>query len=208
MDFETAYLNARLPAERTVYVRLPKGFGRDGYVLRLVKALYGVKDAARAWSLELALTLTTTAGFKRSLAEPCLYYRLDDGGRLACVLLVHVDDVLVASPTPAGWRALLQHLQSRYRVKDLGFPTTFLGFQIVRRSDGLFLHQATFVDALLAKYKYTDCRKVLSPGIPRRGGGHRHQNPTRATLQRICGGTTLAGSSHSSRRSARRLRSG
>jgi len=46
MDFETAYLNARLPPDRHVYVKLPQGFGRDGYVLKLVKALYGVKDAA------------------------------------------------------------------------------------------------------------------------------------------------------------------
>lgn len=49
LDIETAFLNGEV--EEEIYVRQPKGYERGDTtkVCRLVKALYGHKQAARAW---------------------------------------------------------------------------------------------------------------------------------------------------------------
>jgi hypothetical protein len=58
MDVKSAFLNGDLKEE--VYVRQPAGFiiaSQEGKVLRLRKALYGLRQAPRAWNSKLDDTL-------------------------------------------------------------------------------------------------------------------------------------------------------
>lgn len=58
MDVKSTFLNGDL--EEEVYVRQPAGFtvvGQEGKVLRLKKALYGLRQAPRAWNSKLDTTL-------------------------------------------------------------------------------------------------------------------------------------------------------
>jgi hypothetical protein len=58
MDIKSAFLNGDLKEE--VYVHQPPGFaipGKEGKVLRLRKALYGLRQALRAWNAKLDSTL-------------------------------------------------------------------------------------------------------------------------------------------------------
>ena len=49
-DVPNAFLNATL--DRTLYVRTPDGFqDKYGQILRLLRALYGLKEALRLWAL-------------------------------------------------------------------------------------------------------------------------------------------------------------
>jgi len=49
-DVLNAFLNALL--DRTLYVRTPDGFqNQDGQTLRLLRALYGLKEAPRLWAI-------------------------------------------------------------------------------------------------------------------------------------------------------------
>jgi hypothetical protein len=50
MDVKTTFLNGLI--EEEVYIEQPQGFevhGRDSHVCRLKKALFGLKQAPRAW---------------------------------------------------------------------------------------------------------------------------------------------------------------
>ena len=47
IDVRRAYFHA--PARRLVYVKLPPEDGEPGMCGRLVKALYGTRDAAQSW---------------------------------------------------------------------------------------------------------------------------------------------------------------
>jgi hypothetical protein len=58
MDVKLAFLNGDLKEE--VYVHQPPEFvipGKEGKVLRLCKALYGLRQAPRAWNAKLDSTL-------------------------------------------------------------------------------------------------------------------------------------------------------
>jgi hypothetical protein len=66
MDVKSAFLNGDLQKE--VYVAQPPGFvqvGQESKVLRLRKALYGLRQASRAWNTKLDNTLLSL-GFQRS----------------------------------------------------------------------------------------------------------------------------------------------
>jgi hypothetical protein len=68
MDVKSAFLNGEL---QEVYVVQPPGFVVDGQehkVLRLVKALYGLRQAPRAWYAKLDMLLLSL-GFHRSASE-------------------------------------------------------------------------------------------------------------------------------------------
>ena len=75
MDVKSAFLNGVLQEE--VYVEQPPGFvlhGHENKVLHLVKALYGLRQAPRAWYAKLDESLIGL-GFRRSASEHAVYLR-------------------------------------------------------------------------------------------------------------------------------------
>ena len=93
MDVKSAFLNGDLKEE---YVRQPPGFavpGEEGKVYRLRKALYGLRQAPRAWNTKLDATLKEM-GFQQSAHKAAMYQR--GGGRSVLLVGVYVDDLIIA----------------------------------------------------------------------------------------------------------------
>ena len=93
MDVKSAFLNGELA--ETVFVRQPLGFaikGEEHRVLRLRKALYGLRQAPRAWNAKLDATLGEL-GFQRCATEHALYTRR--WGKEELVVGVYVDDLII-----------------------------------------------------------------------------------------------------------------
>ncbi|KAF8690661.1 hypothetical protein HU200_041034 [Digitaria exilis] len=85
MDVKSAFLNGELQEE--VYVRQPPGFvvtGQEDKVLRLDKALHGLRQAPRVWNAKLDKTLRTGA---------CRLRRGQGSSRL--LVGVYVDDLII-----------------------------------------------------------------------------------------------------------------
>jgi hypothetical protein len=95
MDVKSAFLNGNLVEE--VYVRQPSGFIVDGedQILRLKKALYGLRQAPRAWYAKLHTSLIALS-FKCSDHEHAVYTRHTT--RQPLVIGMYVDDLLIARP--------------------------------------------------------------------------------------------------------------
>ena len=77
LDVKSAFLNGDLAEE--VYVEQPPGYavrGKERKVYRLHKALYGLRQAPRAWNAKLDSSLQSL-GFKCSAAEHAVYVRGD-----------------------------------------------------------------------------------------------------------------------------------
>jgi hypothetical protein len=102
MDVKSAFLNGDLKEE--VYVHQPPGFAipdKEGKVLRLRKALYGLWQAPSAWNAKLD-SMLQRMGFKQSPHEAAVYRRGNRGNVL--LVGVYVDDLVITGTKDAGWR--------------------------------------------------------------------------------------------------------
>jgi hypothetical protein len=58
IDIRAAYLNTEIDVP--IYMKKPKGYEKGNLVCKLNKALYGTKQAGRAWQLKVDLNLLCT----------------------------------------------------------------------------------------------------------------------------------------------------
>ena len=93
LDVKSIFLNGYLEVE--IFVKQPKGFdikGKEEKVYLLKKAFYGLRQARRAWYIEIDTHLLTL-GFHKGLSEFTLYIKKIEEHIL--IVSLHVDDLLV-----------------------------------------------------------------------------------------------------------------
>ena len=158
-DVTSAFTQADMDAE--IYVDPPKGFeskGKDGQprVLRLKKALYGTKQAARLWQQALIKRLIAM-GFKQSPHDPCIFRYVGKHGE--CLIGAYVDDLLCACSSPdtfAWFSSLFLHSDTNpdgFYGKHLGKVNYFLGMAIDQYDDySISVHQMKFITKMLDKF--------------------------------------------------------
>lgn len=136
---------------------LPQGYkkAKPGEVCKLVKSLYGLKQASREWNFEFSHQLVSP-GFLPSSNDPCLFIK-GSGDTFIC-LLVYVDDVLVASAS----LHLIQHvktfLHDKFIIKDLGDAHYILGMKIARGESGIALDQRKYVLDQVSSARLLGCK--------------------------------------------------
>jgi hypothetical protein len=112
LDARKAHLHAF--AERTVFTQLPPEVGEPGYCARLVRCLYGTRDAPKRWEAFLAEQLVAL-GFARGRASPCCYFHAVLGVR--CI--VHGDDFVLTGRAHA-LDQVKAGMHERFLLKELG----------------------------------------------------------------------------------------
>jgi hypothetical protein len=183
MDVKTAFLNGELGEE--VYVAQPPGFinsGESSKVYRLHKALYGLRQAPRAWNIKLDGVLTSL-GFERSPSEHAVYTRGTVGERL--LLGVYVDDLIITGSSISAISTFKEEMSTRFSMSDLGLLKLYLGIEVEQVSGMITLKQTAFASKLLNKAGMGDCNSVHVPMEPRLKLSKDSQNPpVDATLYR------------------------
>lgn len=141
LDVNNAFLHGDL--EEEVYMTLPPGYGQQGEtrVCRLLKSLYGLKQASRNWYSKLSSVLLSD-GFTQSAADHSLFTRTI--GSSFTVILVYVDDILVAGNDLSAITALKTSLDNRFKIKDLGTMKYFLGLEVAQSPLGIFVNQRKY----------------------------------------------------------------
>ncbi|WVZ90924.1 hypothetical protein U9M48_037176 [Paspalum notatum var. saurae] len=137
MDVKSAFLNGDL--KEKVYVKQPPGYvvnGQEHWVLRLRKALYGLRQAPRAWNQKLD-TVLKEMEFKRCESEHALYTRRAEHGQL--VVGVYVDDLVITDASKKEIEAFKAQMKKTFRMSDLGLLTYYLGIEVEQRKDGITL---------------------------------------------------------------------
>ncbi|CAH9106113.1 unnamed protein product [Cuscuta epithymum] len=142
MDVDNAFLHGDLKEE--VYMYLPPGYtsSRTGQVCKLLRSLYGLRQAPRCWFSKLTAALITY-GFSQSHADYSLF-TLHRGGHLLCIL-VYVDDLLITGTCPDMISSFKKYLAEIFPVKDLGLVKFFLGLEVARGPRGIFVCQRKYV---------------------------------------------------------------
>ncbi|KID93530.1 reverse transcriptase, partial [Metarhizium majus ARSEF 297] len=147
MDAVNAFVNCEL--DEVVYMRMPPGYEKCGRVLRLKKALYGLRRSPLLWQKELTKCLQEL-GFQPVPQEPCIMTK----GPV--IVFFFVDDIICAYKK-AGKniaKAAIEGLKSRYRMTQLGEPKWFLGIHILRnrRNRTIWLTQDAYIDKVAHKF--------------------------------------------------------
>jgi hypothetical protein len=166
LDVDTAFLNPVLKEE--VYMELPEHFEllypdlkSDGICLRLLKSLYGLKQAPRSWFQEVC-DYFLSIGFRPAEADPNLFIRNGVYGML--FILLYVDDMLTIGRR-GDVDAVKAEIAGKWKSKNLGAATTFVGFQIVRDRPArtIHIHQGAYSTKLLDRFKLSNSNPVHLP---------------------------------------------
>jgi hypothetical protein len=161
VDVCTAFLYGDIPQEQYIYT--PQGVHLPpGKCIRLRKSQYGLPNAPRCWQKKLHKFLSDQ-GFRRGLADDCMYVRSREGTGEYTIVLVYVDDMLLASTHDLT--QLKADFKSTFKIKELGNIATMLGLLVERdRSLGRTkLSQSKFIAGMLETHGMSDCKPQNSP---------------------------------------------
>lgn len=93
LDIKTAFLNADV--QEDIYMQAPEGMSvNSDEVLKLKKALYGIKQAPREWNININHYLISI-GFCPCVKDPCIYTKASKTNNII-MLGLFVDDIMVS----------------------------------------------------------------------------------------------------------------
>ena len=146
-DVNNAFLHGDLQEE--IYMRRPPGYtqGSPHQVCKLLKSLYGLKQASRQWYSKFSAALLDF-GFCQSKSDYSLFIKRDTYSFTA--LLVYVDDIIVASDSPTVVEEIKVFLNNKFKIKDLGTLRYFLGLEITKTTQGIQICQRKYALDILA----------------------------------------------------------
>lgn len=164
-DITGAFVSEPLPADSPpMYMRLPKAYTQGKEVIvRLKKSLYGLREAPRLFYNGLSKQLEAQ-GFKKSMFDPCLFIKsFPDGSKQFA--LVHVDDILLISPSRTAVQSFKTDLSLRYKITGDDEAQNYLGYKISRdrTTRRLTLAQPGFAAQLRSKFKLDDANTYPDP---------------------------------------------
>nr|GFB22236.1 uncharacterized mitochondrial protein AtMg00810-like [Tanacetum cinerariifolium] len=137
MDVKSAFLFGTI--EEEVYVCQPPRYEDPDYpdkVYKVVKALYGLHQAPRAWYDTLANYLLENS-FQRGKIDQTLFIKKQ--------------------------RAFEKLMKDKFQMSLIGELTFFLGLQVKHKQDGIFISQDKCVAKILRKFGLTDEKSASTP---------------------------------------------
>ncbi|RVW97188.1 Retrovirus-related Pol polyprotein from transposon TNT 1-94 [Vitis vinifera] len=163
MDVKTAFLNGNI--DETIYMVQPENFeSKDSkqLVCRLKRSIYGLKQASRQWYRKFDQVITSF-GFKENTVDQCIYLKFS--GSKFIILVLYVDDILLASSDVRLLHETKRFLSSKFDMKDLGNASFVLGIQIHRdRSRGILgLSQKAYINKVLSRFGMSNCAPGDTP---------------------------------------------
>jgi Reverse transcriptase (RNA-dependent DNA polymerase) len=130
-DISGAYLNAK--AAKKVYTLASKEFGpeKEGKIVVIMRALYGLRSSGRAWRDHMAATLWDS-GYSSCKADPDVWMHprtKPDGFKYWSYILVYTDDILIVDHE---LKVAMDYYASHYTLKPSSIkePDTYLGAQV------------------------------------------------------------------------------
>ena len=159
MDVKTAFLNGYL--DESIYMMQPEGFiveGQEQKVCKLLRSIYGLKQASRSWNLRFDETIKTF-DFEQNVDEPCVYKYIKETKVVFFVL--YVDDILLIGNDIGLLSDIKKWLVEKFQMKDLGQASYVLGIQIIRDRKNILLalSQASYIDKVLARFSMQNSKK-------------------------------------------------
>jgi hypothetical protein len=188
LDVKTAFLNAPLdedvwmePPSNLYYLlskllldtsitpdqrkRISKHMKRlkRGEKLKLLKALYGTKQAGRQWYLLLDEFLKSQ-GFVPNKADHCFYTLIINNVEYV-LLLLYVDDIIIAATSAELCLKYAKIIGKRFRISYSGELISYLNISIAHDRDGkkISLSQTRYIEDLINQFDISIDTSIRSP---------------------------------------------
>lgn len=139
----------------------PEGYDKCGEckVCKLKKSLYGLKQTSRQWNIKFTSKLIN--GFLQLGHDHCLFTLT----KFDCflILLVYVNDVLITGDSEIEINRVKKFLDQNFTIKDLGSARYFLGLELGRFEDVIFVNQRKYVMNMLQDARMLGCKSAYTP---------------------------------------------
>lgn len=160
MDVKSAFLNGYINEE--VYVKQPPGFEdfkNPSHVFKLKKALYGLKQAPRSWYDRLSNFLREK-GFEKGKVDKTLFIKKIKGHTL--LVKVYVDDITFVSTNKDLFEEFSLMMQGEFEMSMMGKMNNFLGMQIKKLKNGIFINQSKYCIEVLKRFNMYNCKAMAT----------------------------------------------
>ncbi|GJZ50942.1 putative ribonuclease H-like domain-containing protein [Tanacetum coccineum] len=161
MDVKSAFLYGTIKED--VYVHQPPGFvdpTHPNKVYKVIKALYGLHQAPRAWYETLSSFLMEN-GFRRGTIDKTLFIKKKKSDIM--LVQVYVDDIIFGSTKKSMCTEFEDCMHKRFQMSSMGELTFFLGLQVKQQPDGIFISQDKYVADILKKFDFWSIRTATTP---------------------------------------------
>lgn len=162
---KSAFLNGELLEE--VYVKQPERYvriGEEHKVYRLLKALYGLRQAPRAWYIKIIKCLEKL-GFAKCPFEHVVYIKKEENETM--IVEVYVDDLLITGTSVLNIINFKRQMANELDMSDLGKLTYYLGMEVIQEDGFLKLRQTTYAKKILEKFGMSGYNPVKYPMDPK-----------------------------------------
>ena len=153
--------------EEEVYMSFPPGFEKkfgEGKVCKLKTSLYGLKQSSRAW-FEHFRKVVKGHGYCQSQADHTMFYKHSREAKVT-ILIVYMDDIILTDDDRCELDKLNKELAKDFEIKDLGALKYFLGMEIARSKEGIFVTQRKYTIDLLSEIGLLGFRVDETPTDP------------------------------------------
>ena len=154
------------PCAEKVWSKCGPEFGeKEGAIVTLQRALYGLKTASRSFHEFFGDTLRRM-GFNPTRADQDLWYRKAEDHSGYDYIATHVDDIAIAAKRPAEYMNLIEQ-EFLVRNKE-DSPSYYLGNDLKMRDNKLHISNKTYIKEVLRKYQeeFRDIKKKNVPMSP------------------------------------------
>ena len=149
-DISNAFLNGKL--EEELYMTFPPGYPSKNKdtVVRLLKGLYGLKQASRIWQKTLYESLAKVGLVPCKTESGVLHI---PGSKSLCLVVCWVDDLVILCEDPKMREMIEKQLIKDFLVKLLGQLDTYVGIVLDKDAEGrTHLNQSGYNKKVVVKY--------------------------------------------------------
>ena len=178
IDVKNAYLNSYLKDDEVIHMQLPPLYHEfrqlpsnlqkaKNVACKLRRPLYGTKQGACTWYLEVVNTFTGL-GYTVSMADEAVFYKINNDKLKYTIVAAATDDFTIIADSDESVNLLKQQIRERFEITDLGPINWLLGVKIARdlKERTISLSQQTYIEQILTRFGLEDSRAALTPLEP------------------------------------------
>jgi hypothetical protein len=129
-------------------------------VYKLSKALYRLKQASRAWYARLKTFLLEYEYVMGSVDKTP--FTLNHGTDFL-LIQIYVDDIIFGGSSHTLVSRFQKLMESEFQMSMMGEVTFFIGIQVKQTKQGIFVHQAKYMNDLMKKFNMAELKPVSTP---------------------------------------------